>query len=84
MSDVELLRRLGRGFIWLGGPACGIQLLLALPSVGSFSGFLLTIADTIGRLSATVGLGAVLLALTAIVEALRQSASALQQENQDS
>ena len=79
VSDVELLRRLGRGFIWLGAPACGIHLLLALPSIRSFSGFLLTIADTIGRLSATVGLGAILLALTSIIEAFHQTGNKVQQ-----
>jgi len=82
VNDVDLLRRLGRGFIWLGAPASAIYLLLSLPSVGSFSGFLLTIADTIGRLSATVGLGAVLLALATIAEAFRQAPSQARQEEQ--
>lgn len=71
MGDLELLRRLGRGFIWLGALSCGIYLLLALPSVRSFSGFLLTLADTVARLSSTVGLGAVLLVLTKIADSLR-------------
>lgn len=71
VTDAELLKKLGRGFIWLGGGTCLIQLLLALPGVGSFSGLLLSIADAIGRLSATVGLGAVLLVLADISESLR-------------
>lgn len=75
MSDLELLRRLGRWFIWLGAPACGIQLLLALPSIRSFSGFLLTISDTVARLASTVGLGAVLLALAIIAESLQRAAA---------
>lgn len=71
VTDAELLKKIGRSFIWLGAAACLIQLLLALPGVGSFSGLLLSIADTIGRLSATVGLGAVLLVLADISESLR-------------
>lgn len=71
VNDAELLKKLGRGFIWLGGGACVIQLLLSLPGVGSFSGLLLSLADTIGRLASTVGLGAVLLVLADISESLR-------------
>lgn len=71
MKNLALLRILGKGFIWLGAIACGVYLLLALPTVSSFSSLLLTIADTVGRLSATVGLGAILLALAEIADALR-------------
>lgn len=71
VTDAELLKKIGRGFIWLGGGACVIQLLLSLPGVGSFSGLLLSLADTIGRLASTVGLGAVLLVLADISESLR-------------
>lgn len=70
MHDFELLRRLGRAFIWLGLPACAVQLLLALPSAGSFTGFLLIVSDTIAKLASTVGLGAVLLALALIAQSL--------------
>jgi len=70
MHDFELLRRLGRAFIWLGLPACVVQLLLALPSAGSFTGFLLIVSDTIAKLASTVGLGAVLLALALIAQSL--------------
>lgn len=72
MNDLDLIRRLARGFIWLGAPACGIQLILAIPAMHSWSGFLLTLSDTLGRLSSTVGLGSVLLALASIAQSLRQ------------
>jgi len=71
VTDAELLKKIGRGFIWLGGGACLLQLLLSLPGVGSFSGLLLSLTDTIGRLASTVGLGAVLLVLADISESLR-------------
>jgi hypothetical protein len=70
-SDLKLLRRLAMGFIWLGAVACGAHLLLAIPSVSSFTHFLGIVIETIGRLSATVGLGGVLLALAEIAEGLR-------------
>lgn len=72
MNDLDLIRRLARGFIWLGATACGIQLILAIPAVHSWSGFLLTVSDTLGRLSSTVGLGAVILALASIAQSFRQ------------
>ena len=72
MNDLDLIRRLARGFIWLGAPACGIQLILAIPAVHSWSGFLLTVSDTLGRLSSTVGLGAVILALASIAQSFRE------------
>ena len=71
MKNLDLLRLLGKAFIGLGALACGVYLLLSLPTVESFSSLLLTIADTVGRLSATVGLGAVLLALAEIADAIR-------------
>lgn len=71
VNDLQLIQRIGRGFIWVGAAACGIHFLLALPGVGSFSGFLLTLADTISRLAGTVGLGAVLLTLAEVAETLR-------------
>ena len=45
---------------------------MALPVVCSLTGFLLVLTDVIGRLSATVGVGAVLLALAEIAEGLSQ------------
>lgn len=83
MNDTELLRRLGRAFIWLGAPACLIQLALELPSVRSLSSFLLTLADAITRLPGTVGLGGVLLALATIAEALRAAAAELPASEQE-
>ncbi len=83
MNDTELLRRLGRAFIWLGVPACLIQLTLELPSVRSLSSFLLTLTDLITRLSGTVGLGGVLLALAAIAESLRAGAAELPSSEQE-
>jgi hypothetical protein len=70
-KNLALLRLIAHGFIWLGTVACGAYLLLALPNVSSFSSLLLTVIDTIGRLSATVGLGAILLALAEIADGLR-------------
>jgi hypothetical protein len=70
-NDLKLLRRLARGFIWLGVVACGAHLLLAVPSVSSFTHLLVIVIETIGRLSATVGLGAVLLALAEIADSIR-------------
>jgi len=67
MTNLELLRMLGRSFIWLGAVSCAIYLLLGISAIGSFSGALLTLIEVISRLSATVGLGAVLLALTEVV-----------------
>jgi hypothetical protein len=69
-NDLGLLRLLAKGFIWLGAVACGAHLLIAVPGVASFTNLLLIVIDTIGRLSATVGLGAVLLALAAIAEGI--------------
>src|ERR1700685_3498899 len=70
-KDLDLLRLLAKGFIWLGAVACATHLLLALPSVGSFTHLLVILIETIGRLSATVGLGGVLLALAEIAEGIR-------------
>jgi hypothetical protein len=68
LKDLRLLRRLAKGFIWLGAVACGAHLMLAVPSVSSFTHLLVIVIETIGRLSATVGLGGVLLALAEIAE----------------
>jgi len=65
---LRLLRFVAQMFIRVGVVACVLYLLLALPAVCSFSGLLLVATDVIGRLSATVGLGAVLLALAEIAE----------------
>jgi len=70
-KNLALLRLLAKAFIWIGAVGCAAYLLLALPSVSSFSSLLLIVIDTIGRLSATVGLGAVLLALAEIADGLR-------------
>src|ERR1700685_915756 len=71
-KDLDLLRLLAKGFIWLGAVACATHLLLALPSVGSFTHLLVILIETIGRLSATGGLAeGVLLALAEIAEGIR-------------
>jgi hypothetical protein len=75
MANLRLLRFLAKLFIWFGAVACAVYLLMALPSVQSFSGVLLTVADTVGRLAGSVGVGAVLLALAEIADALRQNRS---------
>ena len=67
---LRLLRFVAQLFIRVGAVACVIYLLLALPSVSSFTGFLLILANVVGRLSETVGVGAVLLALAEIAEGL--------------
>lgn len=54
MTNLELLRKLGKAFIWLGAGSCAIYLLLGIPAIGSFSGLLLTLIEVISRLSATV------------------------------
>jgi hypothetical protein len=70
VKNLALLRLLAKGFIWLGAVACGAHLLVAVPSVSSFTNLLLIAIDTIGRLSATVGLGGVLLALAEIADGI--------------
>jgi len=69
---LRLLRLIAHVFVKTGAVACVAYLILALPAVYSFTGFLLVFTDVIGRLSATVGLGAVLLALAEIAEGLSQ------------
>jgi hypothetical protein len=66
--------------LWLGAVACGAHLLLALPSVSSFTHLLVIVIETIGRLSATVGLGGVLLALAEIADSIRVPGHVLDQQ----
>lgn len=72
-GDMRLLRAIALGFIWVGGIACIVYLLTSLPSLTSFSGILFAVTDVVGRLSTTVGLGAVLLALADIAESMRKT-----------
>ena len=68
MANLKLLRFLAKVFIWTGAVTCSVNLLLAIPSLGSFASFLLILSDTIQRLTGTVGIGALLLALAEIAE----------------
>ena len=70
-DSVRLLRRLGKAFIWFGALACGAHLLLAVPSISSFTHLLVIVIEAVGRLSATVGLGGVLLALAEIADGIQ-------------
>jgi hypothetical protein len=70
-NSLRLLRRLGKAFIWFGAIACGAHLLLAVPSISSLTHALVIVIETVGRLSATVGLGGVLLALAEIADGVR-------------
>jgi len=69
---LRLMRPVGHIFVKTGAVACAAYLILALPAIYSFTGFLLVLTDVIGRLSSTVGLGAVLLALAEIADGLER------------
>jgi len=71
-SRLRLMRLVAHFFVKVGAVACVAYLILALPAVYSFTGFLLVLTDVIGRLSSTVGLGAVLLALAEIADGLKR------------
>ena len=69
-GTLKNLRLLGVIFIWLGFAIGILSLLLSIPSVCSFTGLLMLLASTIETVARTAGLGALLLALTGLIDTI--------------